>query len=267
MGAEPRLGEAGWDAFLRLQGIGGERRGAVELKEWAGDLTGRLRRERVDWVARRETDRSQLQTGLGGPRRRGQCAPEGARGSGRPACQLASRSPGRVPRVGVGLRDAAREARPPALPQRPSAARVPRFLPSLPQRSGLGSPDRERREGTREEEAKAEQGAETVPARGVARGASRSPAAAAASSPGAPALCRRTAGRRDGEPGGGESRAQPSPSPSPGRGRRPRPGRAPLLPPSPTPPQLLLLLLPHASVPPAFTYPAPVARGRRSPAR
>ena len=87
--------------------------------------------------------------------------------------------------------------------------------------------------------------------------------------PGAAALCRRTAGRRDGEPGGGESRAQPSTFPSPGRGRRPRPGRAlplPLLPP-PFSLQLLLHLLPQASVPPPLTYPAPAARGRRSPAR
>lgn len=136
-------------------------------------------------------------------------------------------------------------------------------LPFLPQRSGLGSPGRERREGTREEEAKAKRGAEKVPARGVARAASRSPAVAAASSPGAPALCRRTAGRRDGEPGGGERRAQTSASPGPGR---PRPGRAPLLPPSPSRLQLLLLL-PHASVPSSHNYPAPAARGRRSPAR
>lgn len=85
-----------------MQGIGGERRGAVEFKEWAGDLTGLPRRERFDWVARRETDRSQLRIGRGGPRRRGQCATEGARGSGRPACQLASRSPGRVPESGSG---------------------------------------------------------------------------------------------------------------------------------------------------------------------
>ena len=43
----------------------------------------------------------------------------------------------------------------------------------------------------------------------------------------APALCRRTAGRRDGEPDAGEIRAQPPQSPSWGRGRRLRPGRAP----------------------------------------
>lgn len=76
------------------------------------------------------------------------------------------------------------------------------------------------------------------------------------------ALCGRTAGRRDGEPGSAESRAQSAGSPRPGRARRHRPGPATqrrLLSP-PSWPQLLL----QAWAAPAA---APAAPGRWSPAR
>lgn len=90
---------------------------------------------------------------------------EGA--GGWPACQLAGapgvccESPGRVEERGAGG----------ASPRSSFAARLPPFLSSLTLRSGLGSRGRERREGTKEEEAKAERGAERVPARGAGRSA------------------------------------------------------------------------------------------------
>lgn len=57
MGAGPRLGKAGgtllktdWDWIVLIRGGGAHRVG------W--ELTGRPRKERADWVMRKETDRS-----------------------------------------------------------------------------------------------------------------------------------------------------------------------------------------------------------------
>ena len=121
--------------FPRPQGIGGERWGAVEIEEWAGELTGRPRRTSVDWVAQRETDQSCPGIGRGGLWRRGQHAREGARGSGRPACLPASPSPGRARWAGVGLLNAALEARRPSCPPR---LEHPISLPPLPSAPAWG---------------------------------------------------------------------------------------------------------------------------------
>lgn len=133
-----------------------------------------------------ETDRSQPR--IGGVGRGG--VAERARGSAREqAADLPASYPGR--RASAASRDRVAERGaggplPSSTPGKTLASST--LIPSLPSPALLpGVLGGERREGTKEEEAKAERGAEGVPARGEARAASRSPAASAVSLPGAAA--------------------------------------------------------------------------------
>lgn len=138
--------------FPRPQGIGGERCEAVELEWWGAELTGRLRGERVDWVARRR--RAGANGGLaaategawleraGGREREGSVAglPATSRSGGRARRRVEERGAGGSLPSSV------------AVVLRASSAR---FLPSPPLHPRPGVSGGERREGTFEE-AKAE---------------------------------------------------------------------------------------------------------------
>lgn len=232
LGGEPGSREAG-GTLPEVQGDWQTRmRGGGALGE---ELTGRQSRRRDDWTARKELDQIWPLIGLSMRRRRGQRA----RGGGR------ARERGRPARETVGLR--ARRERVPA--------RAP-VLSSDPPRSGLGS-----RGGKLGEEGAGSR-AEGTRRAALPPGPHRVLRAPGARGSAARALCGRIAGRRDGEPGAAESRAQPPGSRRPGRARRHRPGRAAqrrLLSP-PSWPQLLL----QASTAPSA---APTAPGRWRPAR
>lgn len=171
-GWDASQGRTDWRREMRGGGARGVGRGANGSTEeracWLGDAEGDGPEPTEDW-----------------PWRAVKAWPARARGSARERATAlpASRSPGRARRAGVGLRNAAREARPPAA-LRGSSTPLP-SLPSLALRpgvSGRGAEGRDEGGG-----GFAEWGAEGVPERGEARAASHSPAAAFASSPGAAA--------------------------------------------------------------------------------
>lgn len=171
-GWDASQGRRDWRREMRGGGARGVGRGANGSTEeracWLGDAEGDGPEPTEDW-----------------PWRAVKAWPARARGSARERATAlpASRSPGRARRAGVGLRNAAREARPPAA-LRGSSTPLP-SLPSLALRpgvSGRGAEGRDEGGG-----GFAEWGAEGVPERGEARAASHSPAAAFASSPGAAA--------------------------------------------------------------------------------
>lgn len=173
----------------------------MELKEWAGELTGRPRRQRADWVVRKATDRSGGWIGQGRPRRRGQ---HEERAGGLPACQLV-RAAGERGELGSEVEHRTEGVFPHSAAAAPGGP-SPSFLPSPPLRSRLGSRGGGGGKGRGGESGVRGGG---VPARALF---ALPPGAAAPGCAGLrlPALCRRVAGRRDGEPGGGESRAQPA---------------------------------------------------------
>lgn len=199
------------------------------------ELTGRQNRQRADWAARKELDQIWTLIGFSRPRRRGRRAREGGR------------------RSGAGLRESRS-----GYERGGSASQL---VPGATLRSAVLWPGVSGREARRR---KASVGSRAEGSRRAAlppgpRGVLRAPGARGSA---ARALCGRIAGRRDGEPGAAESRAQPAGSPRPGRARRHRPGptaqRRLLSPPSW--PQLLL----QASAAPST---APTAPGRWSPER